>query len=165
LLAQVDLSGVQTAYLALVRRLRHTGLALSDRRAVKLQRLVAASALICGRGVAQLSDLWVFRYIWDNLEQQEVLASIVEETIKKAKPDGADHPRARNANAPDPETIARDFETIALKLAEKDVSAAERACLKDRVSVLAARCQWIQNVEQRTFLIKRADELWKKFEK
>ena len=75
---------------------------------MKLQRLVAASALICGRATAQLSDLWVFRYIWDNLEQQEVLASIVDETLKKAQADGTDHPRARNANAPDAEILARE---------------------------------------------------------
>ena len=164
-LTEVDLAPVRTPIVDLVERLRRAGIAVSDRRAVKLQRLVAASALICGRAAAQLSDLWVFRYIWDNLEQQEVLASIVDETLKKVQADGADHPRARNANAPDAETISRDFDAIGQKLAEKETSNPERACLKDRLSILAARCQWVQNAEQRTFLLKRVDELWKRFEK
>lgn len=164
IVSEVDLAPVRQSVVDLVERLRRAGIAVSDRRAVKLQRLIAASALICGRNAAQISDLWVFRYIWDNLEQQEVLASIVDETLKKAQADGTDHPRARNANAPDPETISRDFEAIAQKLAEKSLSAAERNCFKDRIGVLSARCQWIQNAEQRSFLLKRADELWKKAE-
>jgi MoxR-like ATPase len=77
-LSQVSLEAVRPAYLSLVFRIRQAGLRLSDRRAVKLQRLIAASALLCGRMQAQVSDLWVLRYIWDADDQQEVLSSLVE---------------------------------------------------------------------------------------
>ena len=61
MLADVALDGVRTAYVELVHRLRHAGIPISDRRAVKVQRVVAASALLCGRLAANASDLWVLR--------------------------------------------------------------------------------------------------------
>src|SRR5690606_23668378 len=61
-LREVDLAVVRPAFIELVQRLRRAGIAVSDRRAVKLQRLVAASALLCGRTVANRTDLWVLRY-------------------------------------------------------------------------------------------------------
>ena len=148
----------------LVGRLRRAGIQVSDRRAVKMQRLVAASTLLCGRSIACLSDLWVFRYIWDKLEQREALATIVDEMLKAKAPDAADHPRAHHADAPDPEAIARDLETIATKLESKDLTVSERAMLKDRVSLLSARCQWVKGDEQRAFLVKRIEALWKTVE-
>jgi MoxR-like ATPase len=48
-LPRVDLSEVHEPFVKLVLHLRNAGIELSDRRAVKLQRLVAASALLCGR--------------------------------------------------------------------------------------------------------------------
>jgi hypothetical protein len=53
------------------------GLAFSDRRAVKVLKLVAASAVLCGRTVAAASDLWVLCYVWDREEQIESLAALV----------------------------------------------------------------------------------------
>src|SRR5580704_7894589 len=49
--------------------LRDLGIAFSDRRAVKAQKLLAASAVLCARLVGQPSDLWVLRYVWDRAEQ------------------------------------------------------------------------------------------------
>ncbi len=161
ILSTVDMSAVRPPIVDLVGRLRRAGIQVSDRRAVKMQRLVAASALLCGRGSAIVSDLWVFRYIWDRLEQREVLASIVDELLKAKPPDAADHPRAHHADAPDPEAIARDLDGIAAKLENKELQASERAVLKDRVSVLSGRCQWVKNDEQRAFLMKRIEALWK----
>ncbi|HYF50593.1 MAG TPA: AAA family ATPase [Planctomycetota bacterium] len=161
MLAEVDLSAVRAPVITLVERLRKAGIAVSDRRAVKLQRLVAASALLCARKAAQVSDVWVFKYIWDTLEQQEVIASLVEDILKHAPADTRDHPRARSSNAPDPEAINRDFDAIASRLADKSTTAADRASLRDRLSVLVARAQWVAAAESRAFLAKRADELWK----
>ena len=48
-LRDVSLEETQQVYVELVRRLRLAGIKVSDRRAVKLQRMVAASALLCGR--------------------------------------------------------------------------------------------------------------------
>ncbi len=44
---EVDVSGLRAAYLELIHRLRHAGIEVSDRRAVKFQRLIAASAIVC----------------------------------------------------------------------------------------------------------------------
>jgi len=46
-----------------VRLLKKTGVALSDRRIVKLQRLVAAAAALDGRDVATEADLWPTVYV------------------------------------------------------------------------------------------------------
>ena len=82
-LTQVSLAEIQPAYIELVSRLRDAGMAISDRRAVKLQRAVAASAVICGREVADPSDLWVLRYIWESPAQIETLIAHVEAVIKE----------------------------------------------------------------------------------
>ncbi len=96
MLADVDLGKVRTAYVELVHRLRHAGIPISDRRAVKLQRLLGASALLCGRLTVNATDLWVLRYIWDTEEQQEVLASIVQDAVDRHGTEAeASHPRAR----------------------------------------------------------------------
>src|SRR4051794_18675683 len=58
-LSGIDLAGVRRQFAELVHRIRHAGIPVSDRRAVKLQRMIAASALLCGREAARLSDLWV----------------------------------------------------------------------------------------------------------
>jgi MoxR-like ATPase len=163
-LGNVEMKDVRASIVDLVGRLRRAGIQVSDRRAVKMQRLVAASALLCGRDWATLSDLWVFRYIWDKLEQREALATIVDELLKTKPADAADHPRAHHADAPDPEAIARDLELIAAKLESKDLAASERAVLKDRVSILSARCQWVKGDEPRAFLTKRIEALWKNIE-
>ena len=96
----MDLAGVREPIGQLVIRLRHAGIAVSDRRAVKMQRLVAASALLCGRDRAVASDLWVFRHIWDTVEQQEVLAAVVADLLKQAAASPADHPRPAATTAP-----------------------------------------------------------------
>ncbi|WAS92417.1 AAA family ATPase [Nannocystis punicea] len=54
----VDLEGVRPALAHAIRRLRGAGIALSDRRLVKIQRLVAAAAALAGRTRASDGDLW-----------------------------------------------------------------------------------------------------------
>src|SRR5579883_3226965 len=61
----VDLDPVRDLYAEAVFKVRDLGVALSDRRAVKMMKLVAASAVLCGRTAASPSDLWVLRYVWD----------------------------------------------------------------------------------------------------
>jgi MoxR-like ATPase len=55
---QVDLGGVRDSYAQAVRLLRRRGIALSDRRIVRAQRLVAAAAALAGRTAATRADLW-----------------------------------------------------------------------------------------------------------
>lgn len=161
LLGDVDLSAARPIFTDAIRRLRQAGIAVSDRRAVKLQRLAAASALVCGRLQALPADLWVLRYIWDTEEQQEVIAAIVDHLLAEAKNEPSAHPRARGADAPDADALARDLEGIDGRLADGRTTAVDRSYLRDRLGLLAARCQWIERESQRSFLLERIDRLWK----
>ena len=78
---RVKLGGIVERYSDMVSKVRDLGVALTDRRAVKVLKLVAASAVICGRTEAQASDFWVFRYVWDREEQVAPLAALVAGVI------------------------------------------------------------------------------------
>jgi len=54
----VDMDAVRPALAHAVRQLRQAGIALSDRRIVRSQRLVAAAAVLAGREQASGADLW-----------------------------------------------------------------------------------------------------------
>ena len=159
-LAGVELGAIRHPFAELVHRIRHAGIPVSDRRAVKLQRVIAASALLCGRAAARLSDLWVVRHIWDTEEQQEVLASLVGQTLARESAAPEDHPRANRADGPDPEALARDLETLATKLKEATLPEVEKAYLRDRLGILEGRCQWVKDQPRREWLLKRIAELW-----
>ncbi len=158
ILVDVDLASVRPRIVDLVRRLRQSGIAVSDRRAVKMQRLVAASAVLCGRLAAGASDLWVFRYIWDTDEQREILAALTDEIISSSD-DRDPHPRAR-PSVPDAEALATDLEQIGSALAESPRSETRTAELRDRLAVLGARCQWVAGDDARAFLQGTIDRLW-----
>jgi MoxR-like ATPase len=162
LLHEVDLTPLRVRYAELVRRLRHAGVLISDRRAVKLQRLLAASALLCGRLSANTTDLWVLRYVWDTEEQRDVLASLVQDALDQANDQerAASHPRASDDSAPDPEQLALGLEQIASQLDQSDLAETQRSYLRDQLGVLASRCQWVAQQQQRDFLDARIEELW-----
>lgn len=162
LVTAVELAALQPPLVELVHRLRHAGIAISDRRAVKLQRLAAASAVMCGRSAATVTDLWVLKYIWDTEEQQDVLAETVTDAIKAAASETspADHPRSRNAETPDPERLARDLARVAERIAA-GLNDGNRSYLRDQVGILAGRCQWIAEPRAREFLNGRVQALWK----
>ena len=159
-LGTVELAVVRQPFSELVHRVRHAGIPVSDRRAVKLQRVIAASALLAGRNEARLSDLWVVRHIWDTEEQQEVLASLVDQAIAKHAVDGADHPRARSADGPDVESLARDLDAMAESLKNGALPDVEKAYLRDRLGILEGRCQWVKDSTKREWLLKRVGEQW-----
>jgi len=161
----VDVLAAREAYLELLRRLRHAGIDISDRRAVKLQRLVAASALLCGRLVATASDFWVLQYIWDREEQQEVLKAIVTDAMEKDDTGLARHPRSEAGSAPDPEAISRDLDWIAQSLDAAHGDETALAPLRDRLASLAGRCQWVVQSDARDHLQQRIDELWARFDR
>lgn len=161
----VDVTRIRAAYVDLIQRLRHAGIAISDRRAVKFQRLIAASALLCDRRIAEPSDLWPLRYTWDTVEQQEVLAALVKDAMERhaAESKGRIHPRSAGIDKPDAEALARDLDRIAERLGEKELPDAERAVLRDQLSVLAGRCPWVGDAQQQGFLQRRIDEIWALF--
>ena len=159
-LGGVELAALRQPFAELVHRIRHAGIPVSDRRAVKLQRVIAASALLAGRNEARLSDLWVVRHIWDTEEQQEVLASLVDQAIAKQAADIADHPRARSTDGPDVESLARDLDAIAESLKNDELPDVERSYLRDRLGILEGRCQWVKDSTKREWLLKRVGEQW-----
>jgi MoxR-like ATPase len=152
----VDVSTVRTQYVGLINRLRHAGIEISDRRAVRLQRLAAASALMCGRTTVHVSDLWVLRYIWDTMEQVEVLAKIVDDTIRSGEPSLASevkvHRRSAGADAPNPEHLSKDLDQIESQLNSGQSDANQTSWLRDRLGLLASRVEWVPNDESRSFL-------------
>ena len=156
----VDLRDVRQPFADLVRRIRHAGIPVSDRRAVKLQRVIAASALLCGRDRARLSDLWVVRHIWDTDDQREVLAGLVQQCIAKEERAPGDHHRARDENGPDPETLARDLESVSAQLENGAADEADRAVLRDRLGLLEGRVQWVKDTDKREWLAQRIAETW-----
>jgi len=156
-LGTVDLSPVRAPFAELVLRIRQAGVAVSDRRAVKLQRVIAASALLASRTTARLSDLWVVRHIWDTEDQQEILAGLVESAMQEEPASVEDHPRARPGTGPDPENLARDLELLESGLEEAD---ADLAGARDRLALLEGRCHWIKAATQREWLLERVAQLW-----
>jgi len=158
-LGQVTLDRLRNPFAELIHRIRQAGITVSDRRAVKLQRAIAASALLCGRSEASLADLWVVRHIWETEDQREVLAGLVDPFIARQAASPQDHPRARPQSGPDPEALARELNAMDSALSRPDVSESERARWADRLSILDARCQWIQDAPLREQLLKRTASL------
>ncbi|MVT09171.1 AAA family ATPase [Chitinophaga tropicalis] len=158
----VDLTAIRPTYIMLVQQLRNAGVMLSDRRAVKLQRLIATSALICKRKTAILSDMWVLRYIWDTEEQQEIIAGIVNSVIREEAAHPQQHPRAEANALPDAEAIYKEVEQMSVRLDSPALSGAERAQIGDRLRYLNGRCEWISNETQRNYVLQPINALWKK---
>ena len=159
-LGEVDLSGIRQTFSELIQRIRHAGVVVSDRRAVKLQQVIAASALLCNRMEARLSDLWVVRHIWDTREQEEVLAGLVNQVLNKSQLETGDHHRARLSDGPDAEALARDLETLGDQLKSQNLPDSERAYIQDRLGILEGRCQWVQEAPKREWLQQLVTELW-----
>jgi MoxR-like ATPase len=86
------------AYKGLIFQIRSEGVSLSDRRAIKLLKLFAASALLDGRSTADAGDFFILRHIWNNLDQAEILEGIVGPVLEKHY---RDHPEARRFGAAD----------------------------------------------------------------
>jgi len=159
-IAHVDLQEIQSSYLELIQKLRNAGVEVSDRRAVKLQRLIAASALLCKRNKAIQSDMWVLRYIWDTEEQREVIASIVNAVVEADEVKEQQHPRASINALPNADEIFEEVEKMKAQWASDEITMAERTVIKDRLRYLNGRCEWIGNEEQRKYVQDKIDELW-----
>jgi MoxR-like ATPase len=158
----VDLTVVRPKYAELIRRMRGAGLEISDRRAVKLQSLIAGSAVLCGRLAANQTDMWVLRYVWNTEEEQDILASLVKQALDEATAEEqvVGHPQSQVGEAPDAEQLSRDLEAIANGLDRGEMPASERSQLQDKLALLTARCQWVKNSHQRTRLEQMTSDLW-----
>ena len=157
LLYEVDLKPVAELYADTVFKLRDIGIAFSDRRAVKAQKLVAASALLCARKHAVAADLWVMRYLWDREEQIAPLANLVNAVLEQHPSEKA-HELARAAERVDGEDLARQLESAASEATGK-LSLGALARLKERVTQLVDRAAWVSDSKSREHLVGRARKL------
>ncbi len=163
LVGQIDLAPVETAYVDLTVRLRTMGIPISDRRAVKVQRLIAASAILCGRTAAHPSDLWVLEHIWDIEEQRELLRSAVREILDAHPPeDGtATHPRAQSPDLPNPDELLAELERVTAESQQLRAQGESLPlALSDRISAVENRAQWLTHEEQRSFLTEKIADAW-----
>jgi MoxR-like ATPase len=101
---QVDLVGLREPVATAIRRVRAAGLVITDRRAVRLMRLIAAAAVLDGRRTATADDLWVLPLIAPTLDAQrttqDLLADVMADARSATLPHAADHlARGRTARA------------------------------------------------------------------
>lgn len=159
-LVNVDVSQVREKFVQVIQRLRKAGVEVSDRRAVKLQRLIAASAILCGRNECRLSDLWVLRYIWNTIEQNEVICPIVNECIEAVEIElKQDHPRSRSAQAPDPELICKQLSVLESEIQNEPESLQK---WRDQLTILSSQVEWVTEGTKREQLKSQVQDLWKK---
>jgi MoxR-like ATPase len=154
-LYRVDLSGALEAYTELVFKVRDLGVAFSDRRAVKVLKLLAASALLCGREACEPSDLWVLRYVWDREEQIEPLAALVNGVLQQIGEGPARHPLAAVQATPDAEDLARQLSDIEKQLEGGRLGLTAAARLRERLADLADRAAWLAEPREREHVVKR----------
>jgi len=152
----VDLSLARPALIEIIKQLRQAGMSISDRRAVRLQRVIAASAVVSGRTTALASDLWPLRMIWDAPTQIEMLHSHVQNVIEKfakkeTHEDAREHPLANPDRGPDPELLNRSLEALA--------HAGGTTNIVDSLSLLAARVEWVQNDSARDHLRQKVNDI------
>jgi MoxR-like ATPase len=158
---QIDLSTTRNQYVDIIHSLRNTGIKVSDRRAVKLQNLIAASALICGRKESIVSDFWVLKYIWDNEEQIEILEGIINKIIEKDNAAEA-HPQALYNKTPDAESVMKEVNLLTEKWQDDDLSFEEQNVIKDKLRYIQTRCDWIKDSEQKKYIQEHIESLWQK---
>jgi MoxR-like ATPase len=152
----VDLTPVRELYAETVFKVRDLGVALSDRRAVKVMKLLAASAVLCGRPAAATSDLWVLRYVWDRPEQIGPLRALVRGVLESHPADGPAHPRAAVPERVDGEEIAGQLDAAERELSADGRSLTALARLRERVADLADRAAWVTDGGARKHLLDRA---------
>ncbi len=158
---KVDLSPIRKQYVDLIHNLRNTGVNVSDRRAVKVQNLIAASAMMCERKVANVSDLWVLKYIWDTEEQIEILAGIIDSIMEKEE-SPLPHPQAIFNKTPNAEDLIKEVELLTGKWEEEGLSFEEKNVIKDKLRYVQNRSNWIKNNGHKKHIQAEIETLWQK---
>lgn len=81
---EVDMAAVRPALAHAVRQLRQAGISLSDRRIVRSQRLIAAAAVLAGRGRAGAADLWPLLFAIPSAAGQAGAREVLRELLAEA---------------------------------------------------------------------------------
>lgn len=82
---RADLSQARPALAQAVRTLRKEGIELSDRRVVKVQRLVAAAGLLSGRARPTQADLWPLVFAVPGQEAQSAARDLLRPLLEEAR--------------------------------------------------------------------------------
>lgn len=151
----VDLTGIRERYADAVFRVRDLGVRLSDRRAVKILKLVAASAVLSGRDAADASDLWVLRYVWDREPQVGPLSALVLEWLRQAESPSA-HALAALPERVDGPRLAAELAEIESALGAPKRTLAELARLRESAARVADRAAWLTDPAARKAVQDRA---------
>lgn len=90
------------------------------------------------------------------------MTSLVQDAIDKSDQqlDGVRHARSAVHESPDAEVLAFDLERIGGRIQVADLSPTEISYLRDQLGVLAGRCQWVDDEQQRAFLDEQLEQLW-----
>ncbi len=81
----VDLGPARGALAHSVRLLRKAGVTLPDRRVVRVQKLVAAAAVLDGRTTAHVGDLWPIVYAVPGAQGQSIAREALGELLKASQ--------------------------------------------------------------------------------
>jgi MoxR-like ATPase len=82
---EAELGPVRPHLAHALRTLRAAGLALSDRRMVKVQRLVAAAAALAGRRAPGVADVWPLIYAVPTKEGQALARDVLRELLSHSE--------------------------------------------------------------------------------
>jgi MoxR-like ATPase len=155
----VELGPVRDLYAEVVFKIRDLGIGFSDRRAVKGLKLVAASALLCGRDAALPADLWVLRYVWDRVEQIGPLRTLIDGLLEQHPTEAPTHPLAARAEQVDAEDLARQLDDAEHRLHSDGRGLLALARLREHVAALADRAAWVPDETARRHLLDRSRQL------
>jgi len=119
----VDVAPIRAHLAEAVRILRGAGINLSDRRIVKVQKLVAAAAVLDGRDEAHGADLWPIVFALGSPEEQDRARDLLRETLE-ASANASLGTAAENASL-GPLARAARIEKTAEALLQLDLRAAD----------------------------------------
>ena len=156
----VDLKPIIPKYIQVIQDLRNAGISISDRRAVKLQGIIAASAALCKRDEAQVSDLWVLAYIWESEEQIEILRGIIDRVLESHREEKA-HPQSKINDRPDAEVLMKEIQEMDQKWSDSGTTYEDKNIVKDKLRFIQSRSEWIANKEQKEHVKSAIENLWK----
>ncbi len=96
----VSLEAARAPLAAAIRTLRGAGITLSDRRIVRLQKLVAAAALLDGRQAADGRDLWPIVFTVQTQAQQTVARETLRVMLDASRNAALEHAAERASLSP-----------------------------------------------------------------
>ncbi len=158
---RVDLGGVADRYADVVWKVRDLGIGLTDRRSVKVLKLVAASAVLCGRAEARISDFWVLRYLWDREEQVAPWPRWSPGSSGRMPSSRLLIPWPPRPNASTRSGSRARLEELAGEIQSRKLGVAAAARAREQLTDLVDRAAWLPDDAARKYLVNRAGDLLK----